>query len=252
MKKILLAAFSFVLLLSSFDAGAQRSRRDWTTTTRDVPAFTKIEVESGIDVYISDGTPGVTIYTRQNVHDNVEVSVSDGTLYLKHKSNFLSGSDRDIRARVTTNALTSVKASEDSDVELQNFTTAGNFSFEGTGGSSIEGTVNCDELFITLENDSDAELNVECNNIIIKSGRDSDIELKGRADSCTAEVSGGGDLEAYGLSLRTLSIDFRNGADGEVTVSESITGSLSSSKLSYRGNPSVDVRRSGNSRLEAR
>ena len=222
---IVFGAFLFIFRHCGYNRGCHRNsifnvssiRGEGTITkqTRDVGVFTKLNLQSSVDVEITQGaTSSLIIETYPNIAELIETVVEDGTLKIREKKN--SGifsdfnSNERIKIYIVNPSFNEIKVSGSGNLEAKNKLTAtdlkisvtgsGDAKFEdlsatkvnvnvtGSGNVEMEGGTT-DELIIDVLGSGDADL------------------IKCVSKSVTAQVSGSGNLkcnatEKYDLNVR--------------------------------------------------
>lgn len=209
-----------VLGFALFAAG----RAQAATEERDLPTFTRIAAQGGIDVHITQANrQRVRIETEDYELEDVEAEVFDGELRLSNRqrrgfSFFEGGGDVDVYLDVVE--LSAIRASGGSDVEGESNLRADELSVEASGGSDVELTVQTQRLALRLSGGSDAN-------------------VRGTTQSLTVEASGGSDVSAGGLEAEEATVRVSGGSDATVWASAAIDVNASGgSDVSVRGNPS--------------
>jgi hypothetical protein len=169
-----------------------------TTQTRDIPAFTRVDNRSSVDVRLHVGDRRhVEVRAGEKVIDDVRTEVRDGTLKINFDHDGFGGGSVVVEATVP--ALTAIDNSGSGDIEAEGIDTPG---FElGSDGSG-------------------------------------DIELYGHADRLTAELEGSGDADLTGLTADAAEVSARGSGDIDVRADEHLSVSLDGSgDVHYLGNP---------------
>ncbi len=213
-KSILLA--STLLLLAIFSTKAQEKEQ------RTVSSFSKIEVSSGINLYITQGDElNLTVESVKGEIHKIITEVSNNTLKIYNKRNYNWGFNHTPKVYLTVTQLQEITASGGSDVYCQN-------------------TINAERLKITTSGGADAYIDANTNEINIKSSGGSDIKIKGKTDKLIATASGGADINAHGLKAQIVDVNASGGADVSVWAEKELTAKASGAgDINYYGNPSI-------------
>ena len=213
-----LAAASTALLLLAAPALAE-------TRTIELPAFTALDVSSGIDATVTvGGAQSITAEaTDKRLLDDLKITVEGDTLKAYYDWSFFdlfSFGDRDqIKLTITVPALTKVEASAGSDVDAAGVT-GDALTFNSSSGA---------DLTLTTVAGKSIELNAS-------SG--AGLKIDGTCETAKAEASSGSDLDAEDLLCATVDANASSGSDLEVYASASIEANASSgSDLTVHGNP---------------
>lgn len=213
-----LAAASAALLLLAAPALAE-------TRTIELPAFTALDISSGIDAIVTvGGTQSITAEaTDKRLLDDLQLKVEGNTLKAYYDWSFFdlfSFGDRDqIKLTIAVPALTKVEASAGSDVEA-------------TG-------VTGDTLRFNASSGADLSLKaVAGKSIDLNASSGAGLKIEGTCETGTANASSGSDLEADDLLCATMDANASSGSDLDAYASKSVKANASSgSDLTIHGNP---------------
>lgn len=211
-----LVTLFFSSCVFSFSPGID-GKGDVVTTTRSVEPFAAIKVSSGLDLYITQGAEiSVTVKTYENLQDIIITKVEDGKLKIYCDERIRA----DIkRIDVTVPDLTELHCSAGSD-------------------TWVVDTLNVNSLDVSVSSGANATINVIAQKVIFGVSSGADARLTGKADVLNCDASSGANLNAYDFISKICTADASSGADIDVYVTESFTGSASSgADISYRGNP---------------
>jgi hypothetical protein len=213
-----LAAASAALLLSAAPALAE-------TRTIELPAFTALDISSGIDAIVTvGGTQSIIVEAKdKRLLDDLKLKVEGNTLKAYYDWSFFdifSFGDRDqIKLTITVPALTKVEASAGSDVEATGVTGDG-LEFGSSSGADL-----------TLRA-------VAGQAIDLNASSGAGLKIEGTCVDGKANASSGSDLDAENLLCATMDANASSGSDLEVYASKSIKANASSgSDLTVYGNP---------------
>jgi hypothetical protein len=217
------------LLLSGCQAVVGSGRV--TSTTRDVSAFRRISIASGITANATTGSRSVTIRTDDNLQDLVETVVEGDTLTVRLRPSVLLASRKELAADITNDLLEGVDASGGAHVTSA-LTPVGTLRVTGSGGSTIEASP------------------VAATVISLDASGGSDLTLSGAATDGTVVSSGGSDVTIRQLPLDTLHVDISGGSTLAARVALTLSGDVSGgSTATIIGTPSSSVTTSGGSRV---
>ena len=219
MKTNIRILFLLVALAMSSCIG-NRNRAPLSRAVRDVAPFTTINVEDGIDIYLTIAKhESIEVETHEDMLDLLATEVDDGILhvYFKRSRPWFSTA----RVYVTTPEVHKITASGGSDVKGEN-------------------TIETDHLTIKASGGSDIYLTVQVNSLNIESSGGADIHLSGNAQRIEARTSGGSDLKAADLTVKEAVLQSSGGSDIRITVTEALTANASGgSDIYYKGNPEI-------------
>ncbi|MFN8254126.1 MAG: head GIN domain-containing protein [Bacteroidales bacterium] len=229
--------FIFLLVVSTLTSvqnlHAQFIKGDGNVTrkSRDISGIQKVEIEDGIDLYISQGsTEKLEIEADENLHPFIKTEIENGTLKI-----YLSKS---VWKSKTLNAYLTIKNID---------------GLSASGGSDVESstTLKIEELSVICSGGSDANLEIESSKLRFKASGGSDGKLSGKTKVFLGKASGGSDIKAYDLISGDCFIEVDGGSDAEVTVNGNLNASGSGgSDVKYKGNPTaIQSEMSGGSEL---
>ncbi len=212
------AAASAALLLLAAPALAE-------SRTVDLPAFTALDISSGIDAIVTvGGTQSITVEAKdKRLLDDLQLKVEGNTLKAYYDWSFFdifSFGDREkIKLTIGVPVLGKIEASAGSDV-VATGVTGDTLEFGASSGAdlSLSGVVG---KLVEFDASSGAGLKIE-----------------GACVDGKANASSGSDLDAEDLLCATMDANASSGSDLEVYASKSIKANASSgSHLSIYGNP---------------
>lgn len=202
-----------------------------TKSERNVSSFKSVEVEDGIDLYISQGSKeSLEIEADQNLHQYIMTEVNGDNLRI-----FLSKSIRKAKTLKIKLSVVDIKG------------------LSASGGSDIytQGSLKLNDLSVICSGGSDIRLEIETAELKFKASGGSDGYIKGTAKVFKAKASGGSDIKASGLEAGTCEIEVTGGSDAEIhATGELQVRATGGSDVSYKGKPSkIDSNMSGGSSL---
>jgi len=213
---IVISVFSSCL----FSCNGRRDYGPIKSQNRKVKDFTKIEVNDGIDVYVSKGKKDrVIVETNEELLEQLVTEVKGETLKIYFDGSFNWGSETTVY--VKTRELEEIEATAGSDVVGEDLVESKHLSLKATGGSDIK-------------------IEVKTSNLELMVSGGSDIILKGKTNRLRAVASGGSDLKAFELITQKADLDCSGGSDITVTVERELNAKASGgSDIKYKGNPNV-------------
>lgn len=208
--------------------GAVGSGRD-ATQTRDVSAFKKLSIQSGVQATVTVGARAVSITADDNLVETVETVVENDTLLVRMKPGLSVSTSRGLRATISNDVIEGVSASGGSIVTSAT-TPATAWSGEASGGSTL-----------TLSG-----LSATTTTFLASGG--STLNLAGQATETTVSAAGGSTVNATGLNTTKLTVDFTGGSTGRLRASGAVSGTVAGgSTLTVTGAQSVMVDTTGGS-----
>jgi hypothetical protein len=227
-----LAAASAALLLYAAPALAE-------TRTIELPAFTALDISSGIDAIVTVGGAQTIIVEARDKRllDDLQLKVEGNTLKAYYDWSFFdifSFGDRDqIKLTITVPALDKVEASAGSDVEAT-----------GVTGDALQ-----------FGSSSGADLTLRAvagKSIDLNASSGAGLKIDGTCVDGKANSSSGSDLDAEHLLCATMDANASSGSDLDVHASKSLKANASSgSDMTVYGNPAeVDQEASSGSDIK--
>lgn len=200
------------------------------TEDREVTAFKRLAVHSGINVVTSNGPRGLTLRTDDNVQSKVETFVQGDTLVVRLVNNTVLMVGQ-VNATVSNEVFEGLEASGGSNVTIT-ATPVTRFDLTASGGSDV--------ILRGLSSDD----------FTVDASGGSDVTIEGAANRGDVIASGGSTLRLHDVSLEALALDVSGGSTLNARVSSMITGSASGgSTVTIVGTPTNRVDRSGGSEV---
>lgn len=219
MKKILLCC----CLLTGLSVFSQKTIYDANAILRDAKAYEAIEVSDGIDLYLSYGDEAIAVSASEDKYrDKIKTVVENGILKISYDDKGLSwNTKRNLKAYVSFKKLSAIAASGGSDI-------------------MVEGSVKVPELTIDISGGCDFKGTVDVNKLFVDQSGGSDINISGKAKSVSLSASGGSDFSGYNLVAETCSAEASGGSDIEITVTKEINAKASgASDIRYKGSAAL-------------
>jgi hypothetical protein len=233
MKAYLIAV---AVLLTGISARAQKFLiNDKNAEMRTVAAFSSIEVSSAISLYISQGDEvGVAVSSNtKDATDRIRTEVKDGVLkiWFDGRGWNLRG-DRKMKAYVSVNDLSSIKASGACDVSIMGVLKVNRLNVELNGASDMTGQMECKELSLNLTGASD-------------------LKLKGNIGNLSAKLSGASSVKGWDLVTDFCEVNASGASAFNVVVNKEISAIASgASDIKIRGEGLIrDMKSSGASSI---
>ncbi|MCP4442751.1 MAG: DUF2807 domain-containing protein [Aureispira sp.] len=199
------------------------------TETKDLDAFTGVSTQSCIDANIYYGDQqSVTLTGPEDLLKKVNIYVENGRLIMKMKNGTYLH-NQNIVADITIPRIDYVKVTGSGDVWIDQFSNLIDLELTITGSGDIKTGI------LTLSNDVDSK--------ITGSGQ---IEIQGSADRTYIEITGSGDYKAFGLKANTCSAEITGSGNVEAYVNSDLDVNISGSgDVDYKGEPTIEVNISG-------
>jgi len=202
---------------------------DVTTQTRDVDAFTAVDLDLTANVYISqiqnNTAPNIKIEAPESVLDFVKTEVNEGHLEIFSERCFKG--DEAIKIYLTVENLEE-------------------FVLDGSGNVTGETTITSEHLTLEIDGAGDFDLDLATDNLTTKIDGSGDFDLTGQTETHHVDINGSGDIHAYGLESRNSTIEIDGSGDCQVHVTENLEVKIpGSGNVYYIGNPSITTNISG-------
>jgi hypothetical protein len=228
---MLYVLFICMLPLSCMNAQFHKGDGNITKSEKIISSFNYIEVEDGIDLYLTQGdSPELIVETDQNLQDYIVTEVDNDVLKI-YLSKIMLGTKR-IKVYLKIMDIKGLSASGGSDVETN-------------------GTLKLEDFSALCSGGSDIRLSIEANQLKFKASGGSDGFINGKTNNFEAMASGGSDIKAFNLEANDCHVEISGGSDAEINVNGQLKAKGSGgSDISYKGNPSnIDSDMSGGSDL---
>ena len=212
---------------------------DRNAQKRNVQGFHGIEISSGIDLYLSQGSEEAVAVSASDMdtRDRIITEVSGGILriYVENRGFNWSWHNRHMKAYVSCRQLDQLTASGGSDVYIQDAIHSESLKMHLSGGSDFRGKLNVGDLNVTQSGGSDSY-------------------ISGSARTLFVHTSGGSDYHGYDLAADNCEVEASGGSDAYVTVNKEMTAHASGgSDIHYKGSGVLrDSRASGSGSISRR
>lgn len=220
MRSISLLLTITLLSLVSF---AQKQVNDPNAETRSVSGFHKIEVSTGIQLFLSQGGSEAVAVSAVNpeYRSRIHTEVSNGVLKIYYDRNFLKQlgerSDKKLKAYVSVVNLDGLVASSGSMVRGQDLIRSSSLDVKATSGAQVE-------------------VKVQASRMMVDQNSGSIVNLSGTSGSLQVEGSSGSIFNGYELAADNADADCSSGAIIRITVNKELKAKASSGGLvQYKG-----------------
>lgn len=208
MNKFNLLALSVILTIFLSSCGFGSVSGPIVEETRNLDPYTKIEVGYAISVALTEGEPGkIIVETNESVMDDVDTYVVGEVLYLRHRDGIRFRKAPAVHILVPSSNLSSIEMSGASNVRVVEKDLVFNsksVSFDLSGASSFEGTINVTTLEVDL---SGASI----------------IDVFGSAESLTIDGSGGAKFDGRRFTTGSLSTELSGASEAHINITKEIT-----------------------------
>lgn len=207
-----------------------KPRGETVTDTRNVSAFTILDVYDKIDVYYTQDTTlssyTVKVMTGKNLLSSITTVVSGGVLQIRdgNRCNFVRGSHNEVTVYVTTPFV-------------------GKIIQDGVGTIYCTNTIKQDTLSYQIKNSGDLHLNVNVrlfmNGSMYGVG---DVYLTGKAQNHNIYAAGECFVNAQNLQTSYSYIYYSSTGEARLNVSGTLDATINyQGNVFYSGNPSVTL-----------
>jgi len=202
-----------------------------TTSSREVPAFRRVSVASGITATIATGSRAVAIRADENLQSLIETVVEGDTLSVRVRPLVWLSVHGPLEATIANDVIEGLDASGAASITAA-LTPVDTLRVTASGGSTVSASP------------------VAATSVRLDASGGSQITLAGAATGGTAVASGGSDLGLRQLPLESLTIELSGASDLHGRVSAVLAGSASgASTATIVGTPTSTVAVSGASRV---
>lgn len=180
--------------------------------------FTGIEVSTGLDLYITQGSKNtITVEADENLHDIIITEVENGILKVYSEKSIWKAKSRKIY--VTIKTLASLKATSGSDIYGQDIIKTAEISISATSGADIR-------------------VSIDAQSIETSATSGAGIRISGIAVNHASSATSGSSIDAYELKSKNVLAKATSGADINIYASERLEAKATSGgDIDFKGNP---------------
>jgi len=212
-----LVVIPFLLVMGGCSVHAQSDSED-----RPVAPFSRLEVQDGIDVYLTQSNEeSLRVEVEGFNLDDIVAEVEGDTLTLTNegRSGLEFVDTRRAKVYLDFVQLSAIEASSGSDIRGENELRLEELSVRASGGSDVDLAVQAESLEFTVSGGSD-------------------LRVSGDTKSLAIEASGGSDVSARSLESERAEVTLSGGSDASVHASEAIVvDARGGSDVSVYGDP---------------
>lgn len=219
--------FLSIITITSLTSCEKRIRKTGsgvlTTTTRNVSAFTELEVDGRFDVYVHiDDNPRVEITTDDNMLSEVQTFVNEGELQIEMSDDYY-------RFKFTK-----------MEVHIYN-PTYSSLDFDGNITAYVVDTIFTPSLKLEHEGSGNSEVKFSGDNISMKVNGSANIQASGSALSSKVEINGAGKIDALDLPANNVIAEIDGSGKIYVNAIEQLSAKINGSgSIKYIGSPTVN------------
>ncbi len=208
-----------ILLSSCFFLGPSvKGNGEVTQRVRKVSEFHRIDVNRGMNVYVTQGSPAkVVVIADKNLQDVIETTVEGGVLKITVNENIRWAKEK--KVMVTTEKLSGLEASSGANAWSESQITTDDIEISASSGANITFDVNAKKLTANCSSGAN-------------------IKLSGLANEADLGTSSGANLKGQGLKANQCKMSASSGGNVSSTVVEKLEASASSGgNVAYYGEP---------------
>ena len=231
MKKIIV---SLLLLTAAFYVNAQKTINDANAEKRNVSGFHGVEVGSGIDLFLTQGSTEAVAVSASDpeTRKRITTEVVDGVLKIRFE--YDKGQKGWNNSKKNLNAYVSVK----------------NIDYLHVSGGSdgvVEGTLKAPTLALNVSGGGDFNGKLDVTTLKANISGGSDANVSGTAKTLDVNASGGSDFDGFELTVENCNADASGGSDISITANKELTvESSGGSDIHYKGSAViVNIKSSG-------
>lgn len=204
--KAVVAVIAAVLFASC--TGVNGSGKVVTENRKVEGHFTKVNVTSGLEVYVSQGNvAAITVETDDNLQRHIKTEVTGTTLKIYTDKSIMTSSST--RISITLPVVEGLESSGGSTLKANTVVKGTTLTLESSSGSTLQATVEAQKL--TLDASSGSTLTAS-----------------GTADTLISDSSSGSSILAAGITAQTVTADASSGSSIEVNAVQKLTAEAAS------------------------
>lgn len=224
MRNSILAALSCFIILSSCQlVGYDRvtGNGKLARQERNVGSFSKIEVLGGMDVFLSQGAPGVRVETDENLQEYILTEINGGSLSIRTANKVSLNPKSGVKVYVSASSLSDLRVT-------------------GSGSIKSQGQLTGESLSISISGSGEATLSLNIPTINASVTGSGSVTLKGMTRDFRSNINGSGDLYAFDLLSENTNIQIAGSGNAKVFASKSLEIEVSGSgDVEYKGSANV-------------
>jgi hypothetical protein len=205
-----------------------RGQGDSVTRTRPVGYYDAVSAGGEFEIYLTQGpTEDIKLEGQANVLTELSTQVKNNKLIIKYEKNRIK-INKPVKIYLTTPKLSGISVSGSNTVRGVTDWQVTDLNLDATGSSNIH-------------------LNVKgAHHIDTHTSGSVDMVLNGDATSHDLDISGSGNIKAFGLITKEADIKVSGSGKCEVSVTNRLQAKISGSgKVRYKGSPVVSTNISG-------
>jgi hypothetical protein len=219
------------------------------TERRTVPAFSSISAGGSGTIRIHRGPSKLEVTTDSNLLQYIQTEVVGTELRIYLKPGVAIARVSKLEIEVSMPDLVGLDLSGSASTTVDAFDGKA-FKATLSGSGSLKADLAYDSATLHVSGSGDSDLSGKFGKFALDISGSGDTRLAGSAEELRIGVSGSGRISAKDFQATRARLDASGSADVEMRATESIAANLSGSgRLRYWGNPVVDARTSGSSKV---
>jgi hypothetical protein len=178
-----------------------------TAQTRELPAFTRIQTDSSVDVHVRAGSDqSVRVRAGEKVIDDVRTEVRDGTLVVSFEHHSTFGGPDSVEVEASVPELASVFTSGSGDIDARGVR-GDAFAVRSDGSGDVDVAGSAHRVTVDLDGSGDADLSgLTAQEAQVKVGGSGDAEVRA-GTRLDVRIDGSGDVRYHGDPRLTRDLD---------------------------------------------
>lgn len=205
--------------------------------TRKTREFDEIEVNRGMNVYITQGEiTKVVVKADENLLEIIETRTDGDKLIITAKQNIRRAESK--KVFVTAPKITKIKSSSGSNVYSETKITSKELELSTSSGSNMTMEIDSENVDASASSGSNIKLQAKAKSLDASASAGSNIRIEGTTDSFSAKVSSGSNIKAKELTTENCDLNASSGGNIWITVNDELVAKASSGgNVFYAGNP---------------
>lgn len=187
------------------------------------------------EVYLKQGNQfSVTLEGDQDLLDEITTKVMNGKLLIR-KPDWRKARNKKLTAYITMPEIDGL-------------------SMSGSGRLESEGSLNCDDLDISVSGSGSIKLNdLTADKVNVSISGSGSVALEGAgADVADLRISGSGSITSENLKVRDADVVISGSGRCKLWVEDALVARISGSgNLYYKGDPNIDAKSSGSGKVRS-
>ncbi len=216
-------SFGLLLLAISLTSLAQKPVNDANAEKRTVPAFTGIDVGTGITLYLTKGDAAQLAVSASEAkyRDKIVTTVKNGILHIRYENDVKAinklKKSKELKAYVSYEILNKLNISTGGTVKLDGVLQVPDLALAVSTGAKMDGEVNIAGLKVNMSTGSK-------------------VNLSGKADNLDVSSNTGGKFFGENLATKYCSVNVSTGGEARLNVDKELKALANTGgKVKYKG-----------------